>query len=144
MQRKYATKVLSRASMTNCNPSAIPLAPKHNLTLHGGVRIDATCYRSLVGALQYLTLTRPDLSHAVNLVCQFMHQPTTLHFQAVKCILWNPQGTISHGLRILATPSLNLYIFFDADWGGCLDTRRSTSGSYIFHGANCIFWSSKK
>uniref|UniRef100_A0A2N9I2K2 GAG-pre-integrase domain-containing protein n=1 Tax=Fagus sylvatica TaxID=28930 RepID=A0A2N9I2K2_FAGSY len=73
-QQKYAHDLLARSSMTGCNPIGTPLAPKHNLRRDDPIIVDATNYRSIVGALQYITLTRPDLTHAVNLVCQFMHQ----------------------------------------------------------------------
>uniref|UniRef100_A0A2N9G068 Integrase catalytic domain-containing protein n=1 Tax=Fagus sylvatica TaxID=28930 RepID=A0A2N9G068_FAGSY len=74
-QQKYAREILAKASMADCKPIGTPLAQKHRLQLEGGPLVDATNYRSIVGALQYLTLTRPDLTHVVNLVCQFMHQP---------------------------------------------------------------------
>ena len=106
--------------------------------------MDATNYRSIVGALQYLTLSRPDLTHAVNLVCQFMHQPGTSHFQAVKRILRYLQGTLDYGIRLLSHSSLNLYGFSDADWARCPDTHRSTTSYCIYLGANCISWASKK
>jgi hypothetical protein len=135
-QHKYAKEILAKASMTDCKPIGTPLAQKHHLQLEGGPLVDATNYRSIVGALQYLTLTRPDLTHAVNLVCQFMHQPGTTHFQAVKRILRYLQGTLDYGIRLLSHSSLTLYGFSDADWAGCPDTRRSTTGYCIYLGAN--------
>jgi histone deacetylase 1/2 len=48
---------------------------------------DATRYRSIVGALPYLTLTRPDIAYSVNKVCQFLHAPTTVHWATVKRII---------------------------------------------------------
>jgi hypothetical protein len=143
-QQKYARDILARSSMTGCNPIGTPLAQKHNLRRDDPILVDATNYRSIVGALQYITLTRPDLTHAVNMVCQFMHQPGASHFQAVKRILRYLQGTLDYGLRLLSRSSLSLYGFSDADWAGCLDTRRSTTGYCIYLGANCISWSSKK
>ena len=119
-QHKYAKEILAKASMTDCEPIGTPLAQKHHLQLKGGPLVDATNYRSIVGALQYLTLTRPDLTHAVNLVCQFMHQPGTTHFQAVKRILRYLQGTLDYGIRLLSHSSLTLYSFSDADWVGAL------------------------
>jgi hypothetical protein len=74
-QQKYARDILSKAFMSSCNPIGTPLAQKLKLHSKDNSLVNATHYRSLVGALQYLTLTRPDLTHAVNLVCQFMHQP---------------------------------------------------------------------
>uniref|UniRef100_A0A2N9GJ92 Reverse transcriptase Ty1/copia-type domain-containing protein n=1 Tax=Fagus sylvatica TaxID=28930 RepID=A0A2N9GJ92_FAGSY len=143
-QQKYAREILAKASMADCKPIGTPLAQKHRLQLEGGPLVDATNYRSIVGALQYLTLTRPDLTHVVNLVCQFMHQPSSSHFQAVKRILRYLQGTLAYGIRILSHSSLTLYGFSDADWAGCPDTRRSTTGYCIYLGANCISWASKK
>lgn len=67
---------------------------------------DATEYRSIVGAFQYLTLTRPDICYAVNQVCQFMHALTTVHLQAVKRILRYLKGSLGLGLTI--TPALSL------------------------------------
>ena len=53
------------------------------LLLDGASLTDATEYRSIVGALQYLTLTRPDISFTVNKLSQIMHRPTTGHWIAV-------------------------------------------------------------
>lgn len=61
---------------------------------------DPTRYRSIVRALQYLTLTRPDLSYSVNFICQFMHAPTMAHYKALKWILYYINGTIQLGLHI--------------------------------------------
>jgi histone deacetylase 1/2 len=79
---------------------------------------DALKYRSLVGGLQYLTLTRPDLSFAVNKVCQYLSQPTTAHYEAVKRIMRYLRGTVSTGLRFRRSSSTGLSIFTDADWAG--------------------------
>jgi histone deacetylase 1/2 len=105
---------------------------------------DVTTYRSIVGALQYLTLTRPDLSYSVNKVCQFLHAPTTTHWTAVKRILRYIQGTLKVGLTFQKSSSSLLSAFSDADWAGCLDDRRSTGGFAVFFGPNLISWSARK
>jgi hypothetical protein len=63
-----------------------------------------TIYRSVVGALQYLTLTRSDIAFPVNKVCQFLHAPTTLHWAMVKRILRYVKQSVKLGLRIHVTP----------------------------------------
>ncbi|XP_071681397.1 uncharacterized mitochondrial protein AtMg00810-like [Lolium perenne] len=98
----------------------------------------------VVGSLAYLTLTRPDISFAVNKVCQFLSQPTEVHWEAVKRILRYVKGTLDTGLRIRRSLQQSVSIFTDADWAGDVDDRRSTSGFAVFVGPNLISWSSKK
>ncbi|XP_059277668.1 uncharacterized mitochondrial protein AtMg00810-like [Lycium ferocissimum] len=106
--------------------------------------VEAKEYRSLVGALQYLPYTCPDIVHAVNKVCQKLKDPTQGDMKAVKRILRYLKGTLHYGIKFLAHSPLKLYGFCDTDWAGCSDTRRSTTGYCIYLGANCISWSSKK
>ncbi|KAM2105397.1 hypothetical protein ACFX1R_015908 [Malus domestica] len=102
-------------------------------------------YRYLVGGLQYLTWTMPDLSYVMNLVCQFMHSPRQAHFQAVKRILPYLKGSLSLGLWFpKCSKSLTLTAFSDANWAGCSIDRRSTSGFVIFLGDSLISSSAKK
>ncbi|XP_051211049.1 secreted RxLR effector protein 161-like [Lolium perenne] len=105
---------------------------------------DATQYRSVVGGLQYLTVTRPDLSYAVNRVCQLLHEPRDTHWAVVKRILRYVQLTVSQGLNLCPSPARLLSAFSDADWAGDSDDRRSTGGYAIFFGGNLIAWSARK
>jgi histone deacetylase 1/2 len=105
---------------------------------------DAFRYRSTVGTLQYLTLTRPDISFAVNKVCQFLSKPTDVHWEAVKRILRFVKGTTTTGLYLRRSPSTLLSVFTDADWAGDPDDRRSTGGFVVFFGPNLISWSARK
>lgn len=98
----------------------------------------------MVGALQYLTLTRPDIVFPVNKVCQFLHAPTTIHWSAVKRILRYVKGTITFGHLIKPSPSMIVSAFSDADWAGCVDDRHSTGGFAVFLGANLISWMARK
>jgi hypothetical protein len=93
---------LRRVGMQDCKAMRTPLPTDEKLSLSDGDPLtsdDATNYCSVVGALQYLTLTRSDISFFVNKVCQFLHAPTTAHWSAVKCILRCLHGTC--GLDIL-------------------------------------------
>ena len=105
---------------------------------------EATTYRSIVGGLQYLTITRPDISFAVNRVCQYLHTPRDTHWTAVKRILRYVRLTAAHGLHLRAALSGILSAFSDADWAGNPDDRRSTGGYAVFFGPNLIAWNSRK
>lgn len=79
-QTKYAHDILTRAGLKDVKPAGTPLATNDMFTSQGAPFHDPTLYRSLVGALQYLTITRPDLSYAVNQASQFLHSPAIHHF----------------------------------------------------------------
>ncbi|KAI5333016.1 hypothetical protein L3X38_023145 [Prunus dulcis] len=109
----------------------------------GRIHVDLVLPMSIVGALQYLTFTRPDLCYAVNTVCQYMTQPSDLHFQLVKRILRYIHGTLDHGLNF-TSGSWHLHAYSDADWASDVNTRRSTTGFVVYLGNNPVSWQSKK
>jgi histone deacetylase 1/2 len=89
-QRKYASELLLKAGLQKCAPVTTPMVASETLSANDGTPLsveESTRYRSIVGGLQYLTMTRPDLSFAVNKVCQYLHAPRCAHWSAVKCIL---------------------------------------------------------
>ncbi|CAL9003000.1 unnamed protein product [Prunus brigantina] len=143
-QTKYVVDLLKRVNMHEAKPVPTPALSGRRLSISNGDPLpDPTEYRSTVGALQYLTLTRPDIAFAVNQVCQFMHQPTTAHWLAVKRILRYLNGTLTHGL-FYSPSTLFLSAFSDADYAGNPNDRRSTGGYCVYLGTNLISWSSKK
>ena len=86
-QQKYALDLLRRANMHDCKPVATPMCPTEKLSREAGRVLneeDSFRYQSTVGGLQYLTLTRPNLSFAVNKVCQFLASPTDVHWECKK------------------------------------------------------------
>ncbi|GKB75368.1 nucleotide-binding alpha-beta plait domain-containing protein [Tanacetum coccineum] len=82
-----------------------------------------TCNRCVVGSLQYVTLSRPDIAFVVNKVCQYMHAPIENHWSVVKRILRYLHGTVEHG---------------DSE------DRRSTRGFAVYLGSNLISWTACK
>ncbi|GJR75218.1 ribonuclease H-like domain-containing protein [Tanacetum coccineum] len=115
-QSKFLVEILERAHMQHCNPCKTPVDTESKLGSDGDPVSDPTLYRSLAGALQYLTFTRPDISYVVQQICLYMHDPRDPHFTALK----------------------------HADWAGCPVTRRSTSGYCVFLGDNLLSWSAKR
>ncbi|XP_028548333.1 uncharacterized protein LOC114578907 [Dendrobium catenatum] len=143
-QTKYAQQILNTAGMTKCKHLANPSQTKQPDVLSStALESDPKLYRHLVGALQYLTLTRPDISFAVNSLCQQMHHPMPPNFNSLHRLLRYISGTLTYGLPI-SQGSTILQSFFDADWAGDKDTRRSTSGYCTFLGNTLISWSVKK
>ncbi|XP_062076274.1 uncharacterized mitochondrial protein AtMg00810-like [Humulus lupulus] len=103
------------------------LTAGRTLSGHDGTILEnPTLYRSVIGALQYLSHTRPDISFSVNKLSQFLKAPTMVHWNAAKRILRYLKG------------------FSDADWACCPDDRRSVGGYCEFLGDTLMSWSSKK
>jgi hypothetical protein len=126
--------------MLSCKPVDTPISTSKATILPDPLFSDATRFRQIVGALQYLTFTRPYICFAVNRVCQFMHAPTDSHWAAVKRILRYLRGTASHGLHITRSSSFALHGFTDADWAGSVEDRKSTGGYLVFFGQTPISW----
>jgi histone deacetylase 1/2 len=146
-QTKYAGDLLRKVNMHGCKEISTPMLPSDKLSKTVGVQLtdnEAFVYRSTVGALQYLCLTRPDISFAVNKACQFLVAPTDVHWRAVKRILRYVKGTLHVGLSICRSNSTEFSVYTDADWAGCPDDRRSTGGYAVFYGPNLVSWSSRK
>jgi len=92
--------ILERAGMLNCKPYSTPVDTHAKLSTDGVTVADPTHYRSIAGALQYLTFTRPDIAYAVQQVCLYMHDPREPHLGAMKRILRYLQGTLDLGLHL--------------------------------------------
>ena len=145
-QRKYTLELLEETGLLACKPSSIPMNPSFKLVQDNDEPLldDPQLYRRLVGRMMYLTITRPDITYAVNRLCQFTSAPKAYHLQAVYKVLHYLKGTIGLGLMYAADSDLVLKMFTDADWGSCKDTRRSATGYCMFLGKSLISWKSKK
>lgn len=144
-QKRYIADFLHRTNMTNAKTVATPMCSTEQLTLQSGRPLeDPKQFRAVVGSLQYLSLTRPDISFAVNRMSQYMHQPTDEHWSAVKRILRYLSSTISHGVFFSRHNTPTLHAFTDADWAGNKDDYTSTGAYIVYFGRHPIAWSSKK
>lgn len=144
-QWKYALDLLSFTGMMGRKPSTVPMIPNLKMSTEDGELLtDREMYRRIVGKLMYLTITRPDITFAVNKLCQYSYAPHTSHLTAIYKVLWYIKSTVGQGLFYSATPDLTLKDFADSDWVSCPDSRRSTTGFSMFVGSSLISWRSKK
>ncbi|GKC34006.1 putative RNA-directed DNA polymerase, partial [Tanacetum coccineum] len=123
-QKKYILELLQSVGLSNCNLVSSPMVTSSSLSLDVSTAFsNPGKYRQVVGSLQYVTLSRPDIAFAVNKVCQYMHASIENHWSVVKRILRYLHGTVEHG---------------DSD------DRQSTGGFAIYLGSNLISLTARK
>ena len=135
---KYIEKVLSRFSLHNAKPRDIPLGSQFKLPKEQSLKTDEdrkhmskVPYVSAVGSLMYAMMcTSPDITYAVGVVSRYMADPGREHWETVKWRLRYLKGTSSVELSFRKS-SVILQGSCDADLGGDLDGRKSTTG-YVF------------
>nr|GEU46155.1 hypothetical protein [Tanacetum cinerariifolium] len=128
--------------MESCDPVGTSMEIKDKLDLdQNGTPVDATKYRSMIGALMYLKSSRPDIVHATCLCARYPAKPTEKHLKEVKRIFRYLWGTINTGLWYMKVFGFELTGFLDADYAGCKDTFKSTS-EYVSLSACCaqVLW----
>nr|GEY26663.1 hypothetical protein [Tanacetum cinerariifolium] len=134
-QSKYVLEILKKYRMESCDPVGTPMEIKDKLDLdRNGTPVDATKYRSMIGALMYLTSSRPDIVHATCLCARYQAKPTEKHLKEVKRIFRYLWGTVNTGLWYSKDSCFELIEFLDADYTGCKETFKSTSGRAQFLG----------
>ena len=107
---------MTRTQLAGIKKVHTPMATNISLVLHdGSPPTNATTNRSVIGALQYLSITCPDISYTVNKLSQFMHCPSKTHWAAVKRLLRYLKHTINHGFLLKRGQPLQLHAYFDAD-----------------------------
>ena len=149
-QESYIKKVLSRFNMQDAKAVNTPLASHFKLskeqspkTVEEHDSMKKISYASAVGSLMYaMVCTRPDIAHAVGVVCRYMDVPGRQHWEAVKWILRYLKGTSGNSLCFRRNDVI-LQGIIDADLGGDLDTRRSTTGYVYTLGGTTVNWISQ-
>ena len=142
-QLKYTYDLLVKHDMLLSKSISTLMSAKAILTSNDGAFFpNPSVFQEIIGSLQYLTITRPDITFAVNSIAQFMSQPRIPHLITAKCILRYIKGLLDHGLFFSPQPHPTYLIaYVDANWAGCSNSRHSTS-SYL--GTNLVSWCSKK
>ncbi|KAM1054407.1 hypothetical protein PS2_001749 [Malus domestica] len=149
-QEKYVERVLERFNMKAAKPVSSPLANHIKLskescpkTYEEKEKMAVVPYSSAVGSIMYaMVCTRPDIAHAVGVVSRFLSNPGKDHWEAVKWILRYLKGTSKMCLCFGGSKPI-LEGFTDADMGGDLDGRKSTSGYLFTFAGGAVSWQSK-
>nr|GEW46525.1 hypothetical protein [Tanacetum cinerariifolium] len=136
---KYVHAILKKYGLNTFYIVGTPMDIKDKLDLDQiGTPVDATKYRSMIGALMYLTSSRPDIVHATCVCARYQAHPTKKHLKEVKRIFRYLQGTVNMGLWYTKDTGFELTGFSDADYAGCKDTFKSTSGGAQFLGEKLV------
>ncbi|KAF5454772.1 hypothetical protein F2P56_024412 [Juglans regia] len=145
-QHKYTQDLITLAGLQDTSSVDTPLEVNTKYRRkEGDLLSDPTMYRQIVGSLNYLTITRLDISFAIQQVSQFMQAPRHLHLAVVCRIIRYLRGSPSRGLFFFPTgTSLRLVAYSDVDWAGCPNTRQSIKGWCMFLGDSLISRKSKK
>lgn len=158
-QAAYVQQVLAKYNMTEVKPSSTPMNTSAKLSNKScpttKEEIEAMAlipYRQACGSLQHLQVsTRPDISKATSVVCQFFQNPGQQHWTAVKCVLRYLKGTQNYGLvykrEELKNPgssTLQIVSYTDSDWAEDPDLRRSTAVYVTMASSAPLSWSSKR
>ncbi|KAK2426394.1 hypothetical protein QL285_025068 [Trifolium repens] len=122
--------------MADSKPVSTPMATTFcSTSTPDATTCDSSEFRSILGSLHYLSITRPDIAFSVNKLAQNMQAPTVTHKQALKRILRYLKSTISHGLHLTKSLNKSLIGFCDADWAGDSLDRKSTGNCTIINGS---------
>jgi hypothetical protein len=143
-QSKYVLDLLTETGKLEAKPCSVPMIPNSQLTKDGELFEDLEKYRRLVGKLNYLTVTRPDIAYFVSVVSQFMSSPTVHHGAALEQILCYLKRAPGRGILYENHEHTHIEYFSDAEWAGSKVDRRSTSGYCVFVGGDLVSWKSKK
>nr|GEX74445.1 putative ribonuclease H-like domain-containing protein [Tanacetum cinerariifolium] len=141
----YVLEILKKYGMESYDPVGTPMEIKDKFNLdQNGTPVDATKYHNMIRALMYLTSSRPDIVHATCLCARYQAKPTEKHLKEVKRIFRCLWGNVNTGLWYTKDSGFELTGFSDADYAGCKDTFKSTSGGAQFLGEKLVSCSLKK
>ena len=144
-QSKYAKNLVKKFGLESASSIRTPMSPNVKLTVDLlGKSVDPSLYRSMIGSLLYLTASRPDISYSVGVCARYQANPKESHMTALKRIKKYVKTTVEFGVWYSKDTSDVLAGYFDADWAGNADDRKSTLGGCFYVENNLVSWMSKK
>lgn len=144
-QRKFTQDLLLEIGFATAKGVATPLPLHCKLTPNEGELLqDPSYYKTIIGKLNFLTHSQPDLSFAVQILSHFMQTPRLAHLQALEHTLRYLKGTSGQGILLNASGPMRLQAFCDSDQASCPFSRRSVIGYMVLLGSSSINWKSKK
>ncbi len=149
-QEEYIREITHRFDLQECKPINTPASATDHLVAAGldeqAVESPLTNeknYRSLVGALMYAVISRPDVACAVSIAARFLSKPRDAHLKYAKRILRYLYHTRDLCLTYRKTKNPQVTTYVDSSWSDERDERRSRFGYAIFYGKALIHWKSK-
>nr|GEZ09200.1 uncharacterized mitochondrial protein AtMg00810-like [Tanacetum cinerariifolium] len=143
-QDKYVAEILRKFVLTEGKSASTPIdTEKPLLKDPDGEDVDVHIYRSMIGSLMYLTLSRPDIMFAVCACAYFQVTPKASHLHAVKRIFRYLKGKPHLGLWYPKDSPFDLVAYSDSDDAGASLDRKSTTGGCQFLGCRLISWQCK-
>jgi len=148
-QEAYIESVLEKFGLQGEKACSLPISPTAKIDRdENGKPANEAEYRSIVGAVAYvMTCTRPDIAFAVSKLSRYLNSPTEAHMRAARDLLRYLKGTAGQSLfypAICSEEMRGLTQYVDADFAGCMDTRRSTTGLLFLLNGGLICWKSKR
>ncbi|XP_044428537.1 uncharacterized mitochondrial protein AtMg00810-like, partial [Triticum aestivum] len=144
-QHRYTQDLISRSALSDTRTAATPMELHLQLCPSDGILLeDPSRYCHLVGSLVYLTVTRPDITHAVHILSKFLSAPTSVHYSHLLRVLRYLRGTSSRQLFYASSNQLQLHAYSDSTWASDPVDRHSVTGYCLFLGTSLIAWKSKK
>ena len=127
-KRKYALKIIKDAGLLVVAPIDTPMERGLKLSDKGDLLKDPSHYKTFVGILIYLTVSRSDITYSVHVLRRFLHQPCKLHLEAALCVVCYLKNAHGQGLFFSSKSDFRLRAYCDSDLAGCPITRRLTTG----------------
>ena len=132
-QAKYLKDLLKRFGLESCKPIGTPMVTSHKLSSKDETPIvEQRKYRSIIGGLQYMTHTRPDIANAVGIVAGFQDDPKEYHYVAVKRIFEYLKGTYDYGIWYEKINDSTLCTYTNVDWAGDMNDRNTLVKRHSF------------